>query len=450
MRDSIKILLIVVGFVFLLNGCSSSHYTIVSKEKYNYTALHTAVRLNQTDIVKALVNKANINIKDIFGETPIVDAVRNDNIDISKILICNGADLTVTDENNLTLVDLAVRNNDKYIIEMLLHAKAFCANKYIIKLPSKKDKKETLYDMMQKRKAKTTQKVKAENEDDSSLSDELGLTEEDVNNSDNNTEQSTNKSVNNNAINVTVPVLSPSVVAASVDSSSTTTSNGTTKSQVQDDDMGENLTPQEMANYTQDDDIVPISSDLDEENTTSLDEDNISDNKVTDEPVEPDIKEIPMQDDTMSDIVTDLENITLPTNVTFDKSTLSFTFHKAGDLDTNLQHTLDKFIPDLLNVINNYQEDINEIKITNYTSSEYRSLKSQEAKRKANLKLSQKRAADIKAYINKLAMVYEYDAIWLDSVLKDIGKGSTDPILKPDGTEDQSESKRTILTIILN
>jgi len=112
MKDN-KIYLTVLITLSLFTGC------VQTSKNYKYSPLHNAVMLNQFQNVKILLPDSNINELDSFKESPIVDAIRNNSSEISKILICNGADLNITDSNNNTLIDLAISNNNTEILELL-------------------------------------------------------------------------------------------------------------------------------------------------------------------------------------------------------------------------------------------------------------------------------------------------------------------------------------------
>jgi len=57
------------------------------------TALHVAARLGNTSNVKTLIDYgAPVDAKNTLGETPLVAAIRDDNVDTAKVLIKRGAD----------------------------------------------------------------------------------------------------------------------------------------------------------------------------------------------------------------------------------------------------------------------------------------------------------------------------------------------------------------------
>lgn len=102
-------------------------------KQFKYSPLHIAVRLNNLENVKELINAKNINIKDPYGDTPLLDAIRNNNTQISKLLICNGSNTNIKDNNNYTPLDIAVRNNNTQLVKILNHKNVavLCGNTFL-------------------------------------------------------------------------------------------------------------------------------------------------------------------------------------------------------------------------------------------------------------------------------------------------------------------------------
>lgn len=112
---NIKLLITASLLTLLISGCTQ----IEPKAAHKYSELHTAVRLGQLANVQVLANENNINIKDAYNETPLIDSVRNNNTEISFFLICMGADTSIKDYNNYSLEDMAIRNENKTLVELL-------------------------------------------------------------------------------------------------------------------------------------------------------------------------------------------------------------------------------------------------------------------------------------------------------------------------------------------
>jgi ankyrin repeat protein len=63
--------------------------------------------------------KADIDIPGEFEQTPLHLAVIKDNVELIKLFVSNGADITLVDEKNLTALDYAKDENNIDIIEFL-------------------------------------------------------------------------------------------------------------------------------------------------------------------------------------------------------------------------------------------------------------------------------------------------------------------------------------------
>lgn len=80
------------------------------------TPLHLGARMDRKNIVYALLNYgANINIENIFNELPIFDAVKDGSIEMLRILFQNGANIyhINKDGNNLLQVTIMYGRKDK-------------------------------------------------------------------------------------------------------------------------------------------------------------------------------------------------------------------------------------------------------------------------------------------------------------------------------------------------
>ncbi|XP_076284339.1 uncharacterized protein LOC143210928 [Lasioglossum baleicum] len=88
-----------------------------SKFGESLTPLHSAVKSNQLEMTKLLINyEADVNIKDGEGTSPLVDAIQNKATEMIKLLLINGAD-TKEDPN---LLCTAVMNGSLKIVKDLL------------------------------------------------------------------------------------------------------------------------------------------------------------------------------------------------------------------------------------------------------------------------------------------------------------------------------------------
>ena len=102
----------------------------------NLTPLYLVAQINsQSKIAKSLINAgANINVvEDVDGCLPIYPAIELDNLDLVKLLVESGTDLSHTDTNGLTCLDFAV-SHDKQEIAKYLHSKGADYNPDITQL----------------------------------------------------------------------------------------------------------------------------------------------------------------------------------------------------------------------------------------------------------------------------------------------------------------------------
>lgn len=92
----------------------------LTNDDYNNRLIHIATGSSYNDILTMLIAlKANLNIQNKFGETPMhfaVQAKKNDNI---NSLVGQGIDLTLTNNNGETAMFYAMKTGDMQIVNML-------------------------------------------------------------------------------------------------------------------------------------------------------------------------------------------------------------------------------------------------------------------------------------------------------------------------------------------
>ena len=372
MKDkNLKIILLSLLSIIILTGC----YQITPAKPHKYSALHTAVRLGQSDIVKSLVNNKDLNIKDAYGDTPLVDSIRNNSTIISKILICNGADINITDSNNYSLIDLATRNGNIEIINILKNPnnKTLCEDKIIVK------------------------------------KDIVIITKE---------KNTTIQDTNNSIIKMDVIQKEKSSIKENKDV------------KIEDEKFNETLTVEELNSYINDDkEIKEVDVDA----------------KFEDKPISEKIK-IKNKNDSLAN---KLSLITLDNSIKFNKDELIFLFSESSSLDNDFRNKLAIFIPQLIDAINSEKDIIKEIRIKNYTSSEFRSKRTTMDKFIANTKVSQRRASDINKYIINISNIFDLDTVWIENNFVSYGMSSQNTIRDIDGNEDKIKSRRTEFEIVL-
>jgi outer membrane protein OmpA-like peptidoglycan-associated protein len=110
----------------------SDGFLLNTQDKADFTALHLAVRFDQYDIAEYLIKKrVSVNTFDIYGDTPLLESMRNKTDNISKLLLCNGAKKDVKDRNSFSPLDYAKVNNNESMIKILESSdmKSFCEEK---------------------------------------------------------------------------------------------------------------------------------------------------------------------------------------------------------------------------------------------------------------------------------------------------------------------------------
>lgn len=100
--------------ILLEKGCDPD-----AKNEKGYSPLHVAALYGFTGVVEILLkNKARVNIQDVYGNTPLQEAVSNYNNDMSVImlLVKNGANPLLQNHYGISPFQLAKKlNNEKAI-----------------------------------------------------------------------------------------------------------------------------------------------------------------------------------------------------------------------------------------------------------------------------------------------------------------------------------------------
>lgn len=298
----------------------SDGFLLNTQDKADFTALHLAVRFDQYDIAEYLISKkVSVNTYDIYGDTPLLESMRNKTDNISKLLLCNGANKDVKDRNLLSPLDYAKVDENQEMIEILESSdiKSFCKDKEII----------------------TIKRV----EEESSKSKDF-LNE------------------NTSVINLTVF------------------------------DALKNEFNSDLAKW----------------------------------------------------------------NAEIKQGSLIFRFkntdmlfaHGSSELSLEYKAILDDFFPRYLNVLHNYRNEIELVRIEGHTSSVYSSAKNENEKYTKNKELSTKRANSVLDYVSSLdnSLIIEHKA-WLNDYVKPYGMGY-DKLIYNQGIEDESLSRRVDFVII--
>ena len=95
------------------------------KNMWGKTPLHQAIVLNKKKIaIKLIVKGTDLNILDEDGKTPLHHATENNIKTISKMLISKGADLNIKDKMGKTPLHHATENKSEYISKLLISKEA--------------------------------------------------------------------------------------------------------------------------------------------------------------------------------------------------------------------------------------------------------------------------------------------------------------------------------------
>jgi ankyrin repeat protein len=87
--------------------------------------MHLAAGQNQLNTAQLLLtNRADVNVRDKKGWTPLFSAVKNGNSDMMTLLVANKADVNARNDEGETPLVLPVTNGDKHVAELLVSSKA--------------------------------------------------------------------------------------------------------------------------------------------------------------------------------------------------------------------------------------------------------------------------------------------------------------------------------------
>ena len=107
-----------IGDIGLVKKHLSDGVDVMQRDDMKATSLHHSA----TSEVAALLikNGANVNAKDIGGQTPLHEAVNTGILKVAELLITKGADVNAKDESEDTPLHKATRKNNHEMIELLI------------------------------------------------------------------------------------------------------------------------------------------------------------------------------------------------------------------------------------------------------------------------------------------------------------------------------------------
>jgi len=99
---------------------SQANYIRQINDSFYIPVLMQAVMNDETEIAKLLIeNGADVNKRDGFKMTSLMLAANNQNIELVKLLLKNGADKNAKDDNGMTALKAAEEVKNKEIIDLL-------------------------------------------------------------------------------------------------------------------------------------------------------------------------------------------------------------------------------------------------------------------------------------------------------------------------------------------
>jgi ankyrin repeat protein len=111
----------------IVNILLEHHADVNLVDKSGWTPLALAAQNNSTEIVTTLINHGanqNIHVPIFGGETPIMTAIRNNNLQMLKVLVAAKPDLALANSQGRTALSYARGYRDEEMIEILKQAGA--------------------------------------------------------------------------------------------------------------------------------------------------------------------------------------------------------------------------------------------------------------------------------------------------------------------------------------
>ena len=91
------------------------------QDRYKATALHIAAEKGYTNSIEVLTNNgANLDVVDMYGYTPLIRACRTKQIKAFQQLVNAGADLTIQNDNKMTVLHFASQSDNTSCLDIVL------------------------------------------------------------------------------------------------------------------------------------------------------------------------------------------------------------------------------------------------------------------------------------------------------------------------------------------
>ncbi len=158
-------------------------------------------------------------------------------------------------------------------------------------------------------------------------------------------------------------------------------------------------------------------------------------------------------------LIDEFKNDFEPWNAELTKDDLLFRFNNPialfevnkSELKSGFTDILSDFFPRYLKIVEQYKNEIQEIRIEGHTSSEYTQAKSDEERYNLNKKLSSQRANEVREYaVNEASKNSDISKEWIENTFKPYGMSYDNLIINPDGTENADASRRVDFKIVKN
>jgi ankyrin repeat protein len=98
--------------------CLENGADVNCKDKWGQTPLMESSYYGYLEIVKVLIeNGVDVNCKNDNGDTPLMNSSHMNHLEIVKVLIENGADWNIKDDDNWDFMDYLSKENEEIIIK---------------------------------------------------------------------------------------------------------------------------------------------------------------------------------------------------------------------------------------------------------------------------------------------------------------------------------------------
>lgn len=150
-----------------------NNYDINTKNNYDDSILFTVASVGNVECLKELLKyeaiRKTINSRNVFGNTPLLAAVLNNNQGMVKLLLENGADPTIKNRAGITILDVAkqynVSGDNIKLLEDHMNSKNDTNSQDFVKVESQtQNPLKTFLDTLQKPNSQDSVKVESETE----------------------------------------------------------------------------------------------------------------------------------------------------------------------------------------------------------------------------------------------------------------------------------------------